>query len=103
MHFKQMKEKIDETIWEFYNHDYLYIKPRRMISLFEKSINFIDKNEIGLISIPYLSEEVFLNIMNTFIKHDIQIKSFQKFETYCDLNQEFITKVYIQYKYKKSI
>lgn len=99
MHFKKMKKEINETIWEFYNHDYLYIKPKRMIYLFEKSIDFIAENTVGFISIPYLNENVFLNIMNTFIKNGIKIKNFQTFETYCEVNQEVITKVHIQYKY----
>ena len=103
MHLKNMKEKIKELVWDFYNHDYLYIKPQRMIQLFEKSIDFIAENEIGLISIPYLNENVFLDIINTFIKNNIQIKNFQTFETFCDVNQEVITKVYIQYEYKNPI
>lgn len=103
MHFKNMKEKINEIVWDFYNHDYLYYKPKRMIYLFEESIDFIDKNNIGFISIPYLGEKTFLNVMNTFIKNDIQIKNFQTFETFCDVNQECIEKVYIQYEYKNPI
>ena len=99
MHFKNMKEQINKLVWQFYNHDYLYIEPQRMIQLFEKSIDFIAENQIGFISIPYLNENVFLSIMNTFIKNGIKIKNFQTFETYCDLNQEVITKVYIHYQY----
>ena len=103
MHLTNMKEKIKEMVWNFYNHDYLYVKPQRMIQLFEKSIDFMDKNEIGLISIPYLNETVFLNVMNTFIKNNVQVKNFQTFETYCDVNQEVITKVYIQYQYRNPV
>lgn len=99
MHFKNMKKQINKLVWQFYNHDYLYIEPQRMIQLFEKSIDFIAENQIGFISIPYLNENIFLSIMNTFIKNGIKIKNFQTFETYCDLNQEVITKVYIHYQY----
>ena len=40
--------------------------------------------------------------MNTFIKYGIQIKNFQQFEAYFELNDEVIKKVYIQYQYSNN-
>ena len=72
---------------------------KNLIHLFEKSLDFMEKNYKGIISIPYLNEDAFLKIMNALIKREIQIQNFHLFEAYFESNDEVIKKVYIQYQY----
>ena len=110
MQFKNLKEEIIEIEWDYYKErysfnrydDYYVSRNKNLIQLFEKSIDFMEKNNKGLMSIPYLNEEAFLKIMNTFIEYGIQIQNFHQFEAYFDLNDEVIKKVYIQYQYNNN-
>lgn len=110
MQFKNLKNEIEEIELEYYREkyyfnqydDYYISRNKNLIHLFNKSIYFMEKNDKGIISIPYLDEETFLKIMNTFIKYGIQIQNFQQFEAYFELNDEVIKKVYIQYQYSNN-
>lgn len=110
MQFKNLKNEIEEIELEYYQENYYFnqyddhyiSQNKNLIHLFNKSIYFMEKNDKGIISIPYLNEETFLKIMNTFIKYGIQIKNFQQFEAYFELNDEVIKKVYIQYQYSNN-
>ena len=107
MQLKKLKEELTEIEWDYYGErysfnrydDYYISRNKNLIHLFEKSLDFIEKNYKGIISIPYLNEDAFLKIMNTFIKYRIQIQNFHLFEEYFELNDEVIKKVYIQYQY----
>lgn len=111
MQFKNLKNEIEEIELDYYRErfsfnqydDYYISRNKNLIHLFKKSIYFMEKNDKGIISIPYLNEDAFLKIMNTFIKYGIQIQNFQQFEAYFELNDEVIKKVYIQYQYKNLV
>lgn len=111
MQFKKLKEEIEEIELDYYRErfsfnqydDYYISRNKNLIHLFNKSVYFMEKNDKGIISIPYLNEEAFIKIMNTFIKYGIQIQNFQQFEAYFELNDEVIKKVYIQYQYKNPV
>ena len=111
MQFKNLKNEIEEIELEYYREkyyfnqydDYYISRNKNLIHLFNKSVYFMEKNDKGIISIPYLNEEAFLKIINTFIKYGIQIQNFQQFEAYFELNDEVIKKVYIQYQYKNPV
>lgn len=107
MKFKKLKEEIEEIELDYYRErfsfnqydDYYISRNKNLIHLFEKSLDFIEKNYKGIISIPYLNEDAFLKIMNALIKREIQIQNFHLFEAYFESNDEVIKKVYIQYQY----
>lgn len=110
MQFKKLKEEIIEIELEYYKkeysfnqYDHYYVsRNKNLIHLFEKSLDFIEKNDKGIISIPYLNEDAFLKIMNLLIKREIQIQNFHLFEAYFESNDEVIKKIYIQYQHKNS-
>ena len=110
MQFKKLKEEIEEIELDYYRKkfsfnqydDYYISKNKNLIHLFEKSLDFIEKNYKGIISIPYLNEDAFLKIMNALIKREIQIQNFHLFEAYFESNDEVIKKVYIQYQYSNN-
>lgn len=110
MQFKKLKEEIEEIELDYYRKrfpfnqydDYYISRNKNLIHLFEKSLDFIEKNYKGIISIPYLNEDAFLKIMNALIKREIQIQNFHLFETYFESNNEVIKKVYIQYQYSNN-
>lgn len=110
MQFKKLKEEIEEIELDYYRErfpfnqydDYYISRNKNLIHLFEKSLDFIEKNYKGIISIPYLNEDAFLKIMNTLIKREIQIQNFHLFEAYFESNNEVIKKVYIQYQYSNN-
>lgn len=107
MKFKKLKEEIEEIELDYYRErfsfnqydDYYISRNKNLIHLFEKSLDFIEKNYKGIISIPYLNEDAFLKIINALIKREIQIQNFHLFEAYFESNDEVIKKVYIQYQY----
>ena len=107
MKFKKLKEEIEKIELDYYRErfsfnqydDYYISRNKNLIHLFEKSLDFIEKNYKGIISIPYLNEDAFLKIMNALIKREIQIQNFHLFEAYFESNDEVIKKVYIQYQY----
>lgn len=107
MQFKKLKEEIEEIELDYYRErfsfnqydDYYISRNKNLIHLFEKSLDFMEKNYKGIISIPYLNEDAFLKIMNALIKREIQIQNFHLFEAYFESNDEVIKKVYIQYQY----
>ena len=110
MQFKKLKEEIEDIELDYYRKrfpfnqydDYYISRNKNLIHLFEKSLDFIEKNYKGIISIPYLNEDAFLKIMNALIKREIQIQNFHLFETYFESNNEVIKKVYIQYQYSNN-
>lgn len=110
MKFKKLKEEIEKIELDYYRKrfsfnqydDYYISRNKNLIHLFEKSLDFIEKNYKGIISIPYLNEDAFLKIMNALIKHEIQIQNFHLFEAYFESNDEVIKKVYIQYQYSNN-
>ena len=110
MQFKKLKEEIEEIELDYYRErfsfnqydDYYISRNKNLIHLFEKSLDFIEKNYKGIISIPYLNEDAFLKIMNALIKREIQIQNFHLFEAYFESNDEVIKKVYIQYQYSNN-
>ena len=110
MQLKKLKEEIEEIELDYYRKrfpfnqydDYYISRNKNLIHLFEKSLDFIEKNYKGIISIPYLNEDAFLKIMNALIKREIQIQNFHLFETYFESNNEVIKKVYIQYQYSNN-
>lgn len=110
MQFKKLKEEIEEIELDYYRKrfpfnqydDYYISRNKNLIHLFEKSLDFIEKNYKGIISIPYLNEDAFLKIMNALIKREIQIQNFHLFEAYFESNDEVIKKVYIQYQYSNN-
>lgn len=107
MQFKKLKEEIEEIELDYYRErfsfnqydDYYISRNKNLIHLFEKSLDIMEKNYKGIISIPYLNEDAFLKIMNALIKREIQIQNFHLFEAYFESNDEVIKKVYIQYQY----
>ena len=110
MQFKKLKEEIEEIELDYYRKrfpfnqydDYYISQNKNLIHLFEKSLDFIETNYKGIISIPYLNEDAFLKIMNALIKREIQIQNFHLFEAYFESNNEVIKKVYIQYQYSNN-
>lgn len=110
MQFKKLKEEIEEIELDYYRErfpfnqydDYYISRNKNLIHLFEKSLDFIEKNYKGIISIPYLNEDAFLKIMNALIEREIQIQNFHLFEAYFESNNEVIKKVYIQYQYSNN-
>ena len=97
MNFEAINHDIRAAISRYYKYDH-WTRDQLFIE-FTNALKFMTHHKTGIISIPYVHESTFLDVINSFLTHNIKIDAFQYNSSYSEVLSERIPKVQIIYHY----